>query len=361
MTTLAPPTAATMFVRNRWYVAAWGTEIDEGLLQRWILGEPVLLYRTSEGRPVALGDRCPHRKYPLSRGKQVGDNVQCGYHGFTFGPDGACVKVPGQDHVPSKADVCSYPLVERWRWLWIWMGEADHADESLIPDHQGWLKLQDPDWHPLAGTRMQVQGRYTLLNDNLLDLSHLTFMHPESLGTDDIAEAPLTTDVDERSVRVQRDMRAVACPTFFQKAMGLESPIDRQQVAEFVPPGYHVTHMRAAPAGGGDDVACRHLAIHMVTPERDDTAHYFWALTRTYARKEDWVDDALRESIRQIFQQDVEAIEAQEEMLATEGGDAFEVSVKLDAGGLHGRRLLQELLDQERLDRETGGRTPVTG
>jgi phenylpropionate dioxygenase-like ring-hydroxylating dioxygenase large terminal subunit len=194
---------------------------------------------------------------------------------------------------------------------------------------------------------MPVHGRYTLVNENLLDLSHLTFMHPESLGTDDVAEAPLETDVDERSVRVRRDMHGVACPAFFQKAMGLETPIDRQQVAEFVPPGYHVTHLRAASAGGGDEVACRHLAIHMVTRERESSAHYFWALTRTYARGEEWVDDALREAIRQVFQQDVDAIEAQEEMLSTEGPGAVEVSVKLDAGALHGRRLLSELLQQD--------------
>lgn len=333
-----------MFVRNCWYVAAWSEEIGDGLLQRWIVGDPVVLYRTHDGRPVALGDRCPHRKYPLSRGAIVGDDVQCGYHGFTFAPDGRCVRVPGQDHAPSKADIRSYPLVERWRWIWIWMGDPARADESLIPDHREWLKLEDPDWHPLAGTRMQVNGRYTLVNENLLDLSHLTFMHPESLGTDDVAEAPLETDVDERSVRVRRDMYGVGCPAFFQKAMGLETPIDRQQVAEFVAPGYHVTHLRAAPAGGGNDVACRHRAIHMVTPERPGSAHYFWALTRTYARGQDWVDDALREAIRLVFQQDVDAIEAQEEMLATEGSDAVEVSVKLDAGVLHGRRLLQTLL-----------------
>jgi vanillate O-demethylase monooxygenase subunit len=334
---------ATMFVRNRWYVAAWSDELGRDPLQRWILGSPVVLYRTPSGRPVALDDRCPHRRYPLSRGRVIEDRLECGYHGFTFNPDGICVRVPGQENVPSRANVRSYPMVERWRWIWIWMGDPDGVDESLIPDHEEWLKVGVPGWHAMAGTRLQVNGRYTLLNDNLLDLSHLTFMHPESLGTDDIAKAPLEADVDDRSVRVTRDMRDVACPAFFSKGR-----IDRRQIAEFVPPGYHVTHLRAAPAGGGEDVANHHRAIHMVTPETATTAHYFWAFTRTYARDEDWVDDALRESIRQVFLQDVDAIEAQEEMIATDAPDAVEVSVKLDAGGLHGRRLLQTLVDAER-------------
>lgn len=336
-----------MFVRNRWYVAAWGDELGEGLLRRWILGVPVVMYRTADGRPVALNDRCTHRRYPLSRGRRVGDCVECGYHGFTFGPDGACVKVPGQQNIPSKANVQGYRMVERWKWVWIWMGEPSAADESLIPDHEGWLKVGAPGWHAIAGTRMAVNGRYTLLNDNLLDLSHLTFMHPDSLGTEDVAAAPLEADANKRSVRVTRDMHDVACPAFFSKAMGLEGRIDRRQVAEFEPPGYHVTHLRAAPAGGGEDVANHHRAIHMVTPETETTAHYFWAFSRTYARDEEWVDEALRQAIRQVFQEDVDAIEAQEEMIATDEPDAVEVSVKLDAGGLHGRRLLQELLDAE--------------
>jgi vanillate O-demethylase monooxygenase subunit len=336
-----------MFVRNCWYVAAWSDELGSELLRRDILNEPVLLYRTPEGAPVALSDRCAHRRYPLSRGRLCGDAVECGYHGFTYAPDGACVRIPGQDHVPARARVHSYPVVERWRWVWIWPGDPSRADESLIPDHTDWLKVTDPDWHAITGSRLHLEGRYSLMNENLLDLSHLSFIHATNLGTEEVAETPLETDVDERSVRVLRDMRGVKCPPFYQKTMGLETPVDRRQVAEFMPPSYHISHLRAAPAGGGDADAFCHRVLHMLTPETTSSAHYFWAISRTYAKGEEWVDTALRDSLMQVFEQDLEAIKAQEEMIATDRSDASEVSVKLDAGSLQGRRLVQQMLDRD--------------
>ena len=158
-----------MFVKNAWYVAAWETEIGDGPLARTILGEPVVMFGTPDG-VVVLEDRCCHRSLPLSMGQVVGDRIQCGYHGLEFDQSGSCVKIPGQNQIPSGASVKSYPLVERWNWVWIWMGDPALADESMIPN---WWWFEHPDWELVKGKYLKLDCNYELITDNLLDLSHL--------------------------------------------------------------------------------------------------------------------------------------------------------------------------------------------
>ena len=103
-----------MYLRNCRYVAAWDDEVGgEAPFRRMILGEPVVLFRDSDGRAAALEDRCRHRHLPLSLGRVVGDTVQCGYHGLQFDIAGDCVGIPGQSAIPPGASVTSYPVVER--------------------------------------------------------------------------------------------------------------------------------------------------------------------------------------------------------------------------------------------------------
>src|SRR5258708_5585041 len=122
------------FPQNYWYVAAWSSEVGRELLARTICGEPVVLYRKRDGSPIALADRCVHRRYPLSLGKLTEDQVECGYHGFVFDCAGACTFVPGQDRIPRTARVPSYKLIERDKWIWIWIGDQNKADPALVPD-----------------------------------------------------------------------------------------------------------------------------------------------------------------------------------------------------------------------------------
>ena len=175
------------FVRNAWYVAAWQHEVEAGqALSREILGTPVLLYRTADGTPVALEDRCCHRALPLSMGRVLGDRIECGYHGLQFDRAGDCVAVPGQIAIPPGARVPAYPLVERDRFVWIWMGDADRMDPADIPAFH-WL--DHPDWRAKP-SYLHIRCNYQLLIDNLLDLSHLPFVHPTTLGEMGVAETP---------------------------------------------------------------------------------------------------------------------------------------------------------------------------
>ncbi len=195
-----------MYLRNCWYVAAWARELDgdtgpdNGMLARTILDEPVVLCRMRDGAPAALADRCPHRRLPLSAGEITDDGIRCGYHGLEFDRAGICIRVPGQDRVPPDARVRSYPVVERYRWIWIWMGEADKADAALIPDYH-WN--DDPDWLSI-GDMFHVRGSYRLLVDNLLDLSHVQYVHGSTLGTEAVVEFPVEVRREADTVHVDR-------------------------------------------------------------------------------------------------------------------------------------------------------------
>lgn len=168
-------------IRNSWYVAGWSSDFAAEPQQRFLLGDPIVLYRKTDGALVALKDRCVHRLAPLSLGRVEGDAIRCMYHGFKFAADGTCVEIPGQDMIPDRACVRSYPVVERGSWAWVWMGEPAAADPDLIAHSKS---LDDPAWVLKTG-QLDYEANYELINDNLLDLTHLTYVHAGSFGADE--------------------------------------------------------------------------------------------------------------------------------------------------------------------------------
>lgn len=339
------PVYPTEFPRNQWYVAARSEEVTRELLSRWILNDPICLYRKVHGDPVALMDRCIHRQMPLSKGRLREDALECGYHGILYGPDGQGLRIPSQATVPRACGVRSYPLVESCGVVWIWMGDPASADASLIPDHH-WMG--EPGWVTVGGT-LHMEARAQLLNENLLDLSHLTFLHPESIGTEKIAEVPVTVDFDERSVRVARVMDAVDSPPFFAKVMKLSGLIDRKQVAEFHGPGFHVTHVQAQPSGSRGSIGrCQHKAIHGITPERRTSAHYFWFVARDYEIADAEVTELWARGGKTVFAQDIEACEAIEQRIRPyEPHYPVELNIKVDAGPLRARRIIEKMVRED--------------
>src|SRR5690349_2642414 len=217
-----------MFLRNAWYVAAWSDEITRTPMQRTILGEDVLLYRREDGTAVALADRCAHRGYPLSAGRLIGDNIQCGYHGFEYDGSGVCVKVPAQQRIPNRARVRHYPLTEAHRWVWIWMGDEDAAHTVPIPDTH-WMT--DPRWDRVTHTRLFACNA-DLLHDNLLDLTHESFLHESSIGDDAVYENGVTVEVDGNTVSVDRFMPSCHPSPLFAKVTGT-TLVDRWHTTEF--------------------------------------------------------------------------------------------------------------------------------
>jgi vanillate O-demethylase monooxygenase subunit len=322
---------------DHWYVAEFGTAISRTPIRRVILDEPIVFYRKQDGGVVALYDRCPHRSYPLSRGPVQGDTIVCGYHGFTFDSCGTCVSVPGQSNIPKAARVRSYPVVESGPFVWIWMGDAAKADTTRIPDHR-WT--HDPSWKTFTNNAT-VACRYGMLIDNLLDLSHETYLHAATIGTADVAETPIATSVDGLTVRVSRQMKGAGCPPFYEKATGISGKIDRGQDIEFHVPSFYVLHVRIAPTGEtgkGFNVKI----MYGLTPENRRSTHDFWAISRDFAQDEQWLTDTMSQIQDRIVNEDVVALEALERDYPD--GRVPEISINIDRGALQARRLIHEMI-----------------
>lgn len=338
------------FPVDNWYVVASSEEIGPRPLARTICGRALVLYRTTDGTAVAMDDRCPHRGYPLSAGSVCGDQIQCGYHGLRFAADGECVWAPGQDRIPGRARVATRPLVEIGPWAWVWTGDPASADPDRLPS-MPWF--DDPRWTYVHGME-HLDARYGLLVDNLLDLSHETFLHGDHIGTPEVAETPITTTVDEHRavVHVSRRMASVECPNFYIGATGLRSPIDRWQDIEYHAPGCYVLHVRVAPAGSypdedGDDPSAAHLEIlYAISPIDDHRTMDFWAVCRDFALDDGDVDAFIARSNRAVVLQDVDALNLIEARLG-DCWDPDEVSLKIDTGGLAARRVLRSMVAAE--------------
>lgn len=336
----------TKFPRNQWYVAAHSDEVVRHQLSRWLLDEPVCLFRKSDGTPVALVDRCIHRQMPLSKGRLRDDDaLECGYHGIVYNTDGQATRIPSQTNVPPACRVHRFPTHEKSSLVWIWMGDPQLADPAKIPDHH-WLT--DPAWATVRGTH-EMKARAQLLNENLLDLTHLEFLHADSIGAAKIAETPIATEFDGDIVRVSRPMYAIDCPPFFTKTMGLTGPIGRGQVAEFFPPAFHITHVSAKPAGDPDDSRkCEQKAIHCVTPARGNTTHYFWCHARNYKIHDPEIQELMQHGLHAVFKQDVDASEAIEEIISNyEPDHPIELNLRVDKAPLQARRLINQMVAAE--------------
>ncbi|MDG4818677.1 aromatic ring-hydroxylating dioxygenase subunit alpha [Micromonospora sp. WMMD956] len=336
------------FARDQWYVAAYGAEVGRDLLARTVLGEPLVLYRTGAGAAVALADRCVHRRYPLSESRLDGDTIVCGYHGFTYDPTGACVFVPGQQRIPRTARVVAYPVVEQDSLVWVWIGDRERADPAGIP-RAPWLA--DPRYAVVRGMA-PLNARYGLLVDNLMDLSHETYLHGGYIGTPEVADTPIVTEVDEERgvVRVSRHMDDAECPPFYARSTGIRGRITRWQDVEYHPPCLYLLHSRIAPRGvlppaEGEDSGAFHAEIvYAITPSTEHTTYDFWAVARDFAVDDGSVSEYLHHSNHTVVMQDVAALDVLERVIAAEPDRYQELSVNIDAGGLAARRLLARMV-----------------
>lgn len=333
-----------MFIKNGWYVAAWGNEIGRELTQRWITGEPLVLYRTEAGKVVALEDRCPHRRASLSKGSLVGDTVQCGYHGITFDGSGSCVRIPGQEKIPGTMAARAYPIVEKWQWVWVWMGDPDAADESLLPDFHyndapGWLA---------TGGCIPVKANYQLLTDNLLDLTHETYVHGKTIGNSAIVETPISYRVEGDEVHVERIIRNAPPPPLFQRVRQFEGNIDRWQIIRFQMPAHISIDARGLPAGTNDiERGMRWFSINSITPIDERSSLYYWTITRCFSLEDEDLTKMINTQIYKTFMEDVEVLEAQQVLIETDQRGHAEVSIRADSGSISARRVVQRLAEKD--------------
>lgn len=332
-----------MFLRNQWYVAATGRELGRSLLARTILSEPLVLYRTEAGAPVAMEDRCPHRAAPLSRGKLIGDIVQCPYHGMDFGADGKCVRVPGQTSIPPRLKARTFPMAEKHGWAWIWMGDAAKADPGLIHDYH-WN--EEPGWEPVFGYT-HVKAEYRLVVDNLMDLTHETFVHPTSIGQTAVAETPITTTTENGKVKVSRVMPGIPAPPLFAKIRGLKT-IDRWQHIYFDLPAHVRIDAGGVPADTKDmKKALNWMVQNAMTPETERSTHYFWSISRCFELGDAALSNTIRGQITSVFQEDCAILEEQQKRIDNDPLRRPLLATNCDAGGVAARKMIDRALAAE--------------
>jgi vanillate monooxygenase len=346
------------FLYNSWYVAAFDSEIGREPLARMFLNEPVVLYRDEAGAPVALEDRCCHRHLPLSQGRVVGDRLQCGYHGLEFDRDGDCVRVPGQSQIPPGSAIRSYPLAEKWNWIWIWMGDPARADASLIPD---WWWAGDENWCVVkgyGGKPLPVACGYQLIADNLLDISHLTYVHASSIGNDAIMDFPIRTERTDNMITMSRMVMDRPAAPFWGWAGKFDGNVDRWLITTCEMPAFVVNDAGSVALGADMRAGHRDLGVEMrvlnaPTPETDTTSHYFYAHARNFGLDDPEVEDAFRTRFTEVFLEDKIVLEGQQQMIDRSPGAAT-IDINSDAPAIAARRMLDDLIEDERRARFSG-------
>lgn len=342
-----------MFLRNCWYMAAWDFELIDGkLLARTLLEDPVLLYKSDEGRIVALENRCCHRGVPLSMGRREGDAVRCMYHGLKFDPTGKCVQIPGQDRVPARLGVRSYPVVERDHIVWIWMGDPALADVDDIPDMHF---LSDPRWVGIPDY-LHYDANYLLIVDNLADFAHLAFVHTNTLGGSEeyaYTTKPVAVERLERAFRVERWHMDSDPPPFHVKVIrDKTAKVDRRNIGTMLVPGIFCLETTFTPAGSGAERgnvvdARQYRNYQFMTPETERTTHFFWSYMNDFEQGDHRISRSLHDSILEGFHEDKAFIEAQQKMLDQD--PAFKMlAIAADGPLTHFRSVMDRLIAAER-------------
>ena len=333
-----------MFLRNEWYVAGFGHEFGERPLQRWLLGEPLVLYRGASGGVVILEDRCPHRGAPISAGDVCGDAIACGYHGFTFDPSGACIHIPGTSTIPREARVRAYPAIERWGWVFVWMGEAAQADQARLPDYH-WLV--EPGWEGRS-EYLSVKANYGLVRDNLLDLTHARYVHRKTLGTAAVTDHPISTEARGRGVRVTRVMTDIEPSPFFKRMGGFTGQVNHHQQIDFAPPCHVVINTRVSSVTGShENRSAQFHVLNALTPENARSTHYFWGLVRNFALGDEAVTQMQQRLNRETFFEDLAILEQQQVLLDCKPAGWRPVATRNDGGCVQAERLMSRLIEAE--------------
>jgi vanillate O-demethylase monooxygenase subunit len=332
------------FLRNQWYTAATSGEIGERPLPRTVCNEPLVIFRGCDGNVAVLTDRCPHRKAPLSSGDVVGNDIQCGYHGIRFAADGACTHVPGNAPIGRAFRARSFPVREIHGLIFVWLGEPALADPTLIPDFSENAK---PGWTGVHGT-LHVKANYQLLIDNILDLTHVVFVHKTTLAGGGVAETPLEVEIEDNVVRARRLMRNVDTAPIYKAARNLHGKIDRWQFLEFQPPIYARITLGAREAGSELPFGTpTHIVLNSFTPETARTTHYFWSTVRSWGLDDANVSKIYKDMTDLAFAEDARIVEAQQVLIDSDTSGAPLVSLAFDRAGVGARRIIKRKLEEE--------------
>ncbi len=343
----------SMWLKNCWYVIAWEHEIPaDGFLARTVLGEPLLVYRTSNGALTVLEDRCCHRQAPLSKGRREGDAIRCGYHGLKFDASGVCIEVPGLEKPPASARVRTYPVAEHNKWVFVWIGNPVRADTTMLPNN---YSNNDQGWHYKPGY-MHYDTPYLLICDNLLDFSHLSYVHEKTLGgSPAIAQArpqiePITEHdhPGQRGLRITRRVPDVPPPPYYHKIQKLSGYIDRWFIYDFLFPATLLMQSGGRPVSDAEGDMTNAVQLHScqtLTPETETSTHYFFQQSHQSGKGDDSVTNGIYNSLVMAFNEDRDMIGAQYRNL---NSDAAMLPLWMDAALVQWRKMLEQAVASER-------------
>ena len=337
-----------MFLRNAWYVAAWSSEIDHGLRQIQVLGERICVFRSPEDEVVALEDACPHRKLPLSKGRIKDGNLECGYHGLTFDASGQCVWAPGAGRIPPAANVRAYPVHEKYGLAWIWMGDPALADPGKIIQISN---FDDPDWGINRGPALELGCNYLFVCDNLLDPTHVAWVHQSSFAQDAAKDAPLHITGNADGIIVHRWMMDVEPAPFYRKIVAFEGNCDRLQHYEVRYPSLAFIRAVFTPAGTGgpdgplDEATFIMDSYNFMTPTSEKETRYYWFQLRNIRPDDEELSRMMSEDVHDAFEEDRAVLNAVQ--IGMDSATSPHINLPIDGGPLRFRRQLEALIAEE--------------
>lgn len=329
-----------MIVENAWYLAAWSSEVGSKPLARRICNRPIVLFRTLAGRAAALIDSCAHRGAPLSLGTVVEEGIRCNYHGVVFAASGVCARIPNQDVIPPQARVTGFPLVEKDQMLWIWIGDVSAADESLIVDYPF---HGDPRW-PCRQLMAPVRSDFQLIADNLLDATHLAYVHGATVGganPDVHMTAQNSLRPTTAGLRFERLMRDAPAPPAYSACVAFDGHIDRWQEFDFIAPSTVLQYSGGVPAG--EDRATARAPrfdmriFHSATPATDNTCYYFYSVANGHGVDDPHATRIIVEQVEAAIAEDKLFIEAQQQRVEELGEERLYANAA-DAARIMARR-----------------------
>lgn len=331
-----------MLLHDFWYVAAWSFEVTATPFARIILDKPILLVRDTSGAVMALNDRCPHRFAPLHLGKMQGDSIECPYHGLRFGRAGACTLNPHGDGVtPTKLRAHSYPVQEKFGAVWVFAGDPAKADRVLIPDFP---PLADPDF-VFGFDYFELNANYELISDNLLDLSHSEYLHPDLNQPGANKHAVYQCFQKGDTVYSNRLHPEQQVTRIMRELWTSNSNVgNRRANLRWDPPGLMLLDVGMTEVGQPTEGGAMLPSVHFLTPKTEHATHYFTAIGRNSRLDDAALTERLKLMNRKaLVTEDGPMIEAQEGYLFGADFRALQpVLLPFDAAAARARRVMDK-------------------
>ena len=332
-----------MMLKNFWYPALLSRELSGVPIERIICDVPMVFFRGAEARAAAVRAFCSHRRAPLAMGSVTSDGaIRCAYHGVCFDANGHCVDIPTQSHIPATMHIGAHPVRERYGFIWVWPGDAALAEDTALPNLP---------WREDAGRNNDVMaywhisGAAELAIDNLLDLTHIAFIHHATIGYDPelLRDDPLIFETDGTTLRSTRVLDDVEPSPNHRTWHAFSGNVVRTSISEWRPPGFNQIVVRNADA----DVSLERRVDHFVVPETATTTHYFYALSRNFKIDDGATSQEHFAGNERVLAEDVAIIEAQQRYI-TAYPAYHDVAIRQDRVLIQAHKILDQLAADER-------------